>query len=525
MDQKYLFEPIPCDKFDILTKEELIVLLKGEEKLRIAFQKENEELKRQRDYLQQKTFLIENQFVTIKNKIFGKSSEKSPKTGTENISRETETQTQAQKIPKTKVQLPSLRYPNAPLIERDIEMVELPSCNCCGHQMEDSGMTEDSEYLTVIPRQFFVVRQKRHKYRCGKCHGDIKTAPGLPRVTPGGAYSDEMIIDVAMSKFCDLIPMERYCSMAARSGVKGLPPHSLIQTTHALADFVRGAYDKLKDEITSAKVLHADETPHRMLEGDEKSNWYLWGFSTDTACYFETHNTRSGDVASSILKESQCEYLVSDVFSGYNKSVSDTNKFRNENSSPLPPIKNCYCNSHARRKFKEAEMNLSKDANFYIEAYKEIYRLEAESKERPFEEKMTFRREMEKYFDSMKKKANSGEDFFPNKSSMGKAINYFLKNYEGLTLFLQNPHLPIDNNQQEALLRNPVIGRKTWYGTHSKRGALTASIFHSLVESCKLNKVNPRNYFKDLIEHIQQGKPPFTPSEYKKGDWKGVPGS
>ena len=57
---------------------------------------------------------------------------------------------------------------------------------------------------------------------------------------------------------------------------------------------------------------------------------------------------------------------------------------------------------------------------------------------------------------------------------------------------------------------------KTWYGTHSKRGAETASIILTLVETCKLNKVNPREYFKDLTENLLSGKEPYTPSEYLK---------
>ena len=81
-----------------------------------------------------------------------------------------------------------------------------------------------------------------------------------------------------------------------------------------------------------------------------------------------------------------------------------------------------------------------------------------------------------------------------------KAINYFINNYEGLTYFIQDPEVPIDNNAQERLLRNPVIGRKTWFGTHSIKGAITTAILFSLIETCKLNKVNPREYFKELIK-------------------------
>lgn len=501
VEQQYLLEPIPCDKFDLMTKEELVILLKGEQKIRLHFQRENEELKRGKDEADQKAFYLEEQFVTIRNKFFGKSSERSPKTGTEKKDK---------KPPRKKVQLPSLRYPNAPLIETDVELQELPLCPCCGEKMADSGMTEDSEYLTVIPRKFYVVRQKRHKYRCGSCHGDIKTAPALPKIKTGSSYSDEMVIDVAMSKYCDLIPIERYTAMAERSGIMGLPPHSLIQTTHGLADFIKGAYDKLKLEITSAKVLHADETPHRMLEGDKKSNWYLWGFSTDKASYFEAHDTRSGDVASSIFKNSKCEFLISDVFSGYNKAVKESNISRRENTLPL--IRNVYCNAHARRKFKEAEENFKDEAKYFIKCYRKIYQLNQGPPEvgLPLEKR---RQWQEIYFKLMKRRALPLKNYYPKKSAIAKALKYFLKNYDEFTLFLKFEELPIDNNSQERLMRNPVIGRKTWYGTHSKRGAQTNTILFSLVESCKLNNLNPRKYFAELVEVIHQGRPPFTPGE------------
>ena len=267
--------------------------------------------------MEQKSLFVNEQYILLKDKLFGRSSEqevveKKPRPCTP-------------RRPVKKVQLPSERYPNVPVVERDVEFEKLPDCPCCGTQMKDSGMTEDTECLTVIPKTYFIIRQKRHKYRCSKCHGSIKTAPSPPRIKPKSSYSDEMMLDVALTKYCDLIPMERYSAIAGRSGVMSIPPQSLIELTHYVADFVKKAYEKLKDEIRSSRVLHADETPHNMLERNEGKSWYLWGFSNKEASYFEIHNTRSGDVSSEILKSSDCEYLVTDVFSGYHKTVKEIN--------------------------------------------------------------------------------------------------------------------------------------------------------------------------------------------------------
>ncbi len=499
---------IPAEKFDFFTKEELIILLKGEQDFRRQLQKNYDRVVAANELLKQQTLLLEDQYVTIKSQYYGKSSERSPK-----ASEAIAGSDGGKKEKKQRVLLPSLRYPDAPLIEQHITLDVAPLCGCCEAPMQDSGMTEDSEFLTVIPEQHIVIRQLRHKYRCGKCHGDIKTAPSPPKIKAGSSYSDEMTVDVAMTKYCDLIPIERYAAIAERGGLKGLPPQSLIESTHYLASYVRRAYDKLKFEITAALVLHADETPHRMLEGDKKNSWFLWGFSTPETSYFECHDTRSGDVASRLLTDSACRYLVSDVYSGYSKGVRETNESRREKNRAL--IEHVYCNAHARRYLRQAGDKFPVDAQFFVDQYKEIYKLEELAKGKPPDEILKIRGQMRPHFEAIRARAMNDVAAYSQKSSLGKAMNYFLKNYVGLTRFLGHPELPIDNNPQERLMRNPVIGRKTWYGTHSKQGAETAAILFSLSESCKLNQLNPRTYIKQLVAELHQGKPAFTPAEFK----------
>lgn len=502
--QEILFSEVPLEKLSLLSREELVLLFKGEQNLRLQLAQENKKLRDLHELLKQRSFIVEEQLVTIKNKLYGKSSERSRKSNTRSIN------SQANK--KKRILLPSERYPDAPLIEQHITLDVLPSCKCCGTEMQDSGMTEDSEFLTKVPAEYYVVVQMRHKYRCGGCHSDIQTAPLPPRIAPGGSYSDELIMDVAVSKYCDLIPIERQAKMAERAGLKGIPPQSLIESTHSFADLVRPAYVGCEEEFLASIVGHADETPHNMLEGDKKRSWYLWGFATEKTSYFEYHDSRSGDVASDLLIKSKCEYLVSDVYSGYSKAIKEVNRFRVENN--LPQIKHVYCNAHARRYFKQAGESFPQEAKYYISQYRKIYRLEKLANKHP-DKKEKIRLRLRKYFEKIKTKCLADVGGYSTKSGLGKAMNYFLKNYTGFTLFIGDVRLPIDNNPAERLLRSPVIGRKTWYGTHSKRGAETAAIIFTLVESCKLNEVNPREYFKNLAQDLLLGKQSYTPNQYK----------
>jgi transposase len=512
--QSNLFQSLNIDKFIGFNKEQLILFFEEQKKYTDLVEKERDELKNSYKNLQDKIVLIEEQLVLLRRKLFRKKSEKITPDKKNNIDNK-ENDSKGKKKRRSISLLPSEKYPEAAIIEEHVEFKDLPFCSCCQAQMSDSGMTENSEFITTEPKDFYIVKQVRHKYRCLKCHGDIKVPPAPKRIIPGSVYSDDMITDVALSKYCDLVPVERYATIAGREGLEELPPNSLIGTTHKLADFVEPAAIMIKEEALAASTLNADETPHKMFEQEEKKTWYLWSFSTPASCYFEIKNTRSADVASDFLNKSHCEYLVSDVYSGYAKAVRETNKIRSLLGSKS--IINVYCNAHSRRKFVEAAESYPEEAEFYINCYKDIYKLEREGQEDPFYEFIKKRKEMRSIFESMKTMAESQKESYSSKSSLVMAMNYFLKNYEGLTIFLGNCNLPIDNNRAERTLRNPVIGRKTWFGTHSKQGARTAAIMFTLVESCKLNKLNPREYLKKLTANLHQGKKAFTPSQYKFG--------
>ena len=414
--------------------------------------------------------------------------------------------------PKPRVKKPSERYPNIPVREERITQTPAPDCPCCGKEMTDSGMTEDSEQLTVIPKKHEIVKVMRTKFRC-TCQGAVVTAPAPPRIIPGSSYSDEMIVDVGLTKYCDLIPIERYAAMAERGGLPDLPTQSLIELTHGLADFLSPAYLRIKKGVLASRVIHADETPHRMLEGSEKKSWYLWGFSTQEYCFLEMHDSRSGDVASDVLRLARCEVLVTDVYAGYGKAIRLSNELRREFGRAA--IRNANCNAHARRYFFQCWPKYP-EAQFYLDHYHEIYRINSRSQGEPLPIVATERAEMRPRFEAMKKRALEELASYPSGGKYSKALKYFLDNFDGLTLFLADPEVPIDNNSQERLLRNPVVGRKTWYGTHSKRGSITAAILFTLVETCKLNQVNPREYFKKLTESLHAGLPPMTPIEFKQ---------
>jgi len=489
-------------KFDSFSREDFVkrqLLLEGEVERLV---KELYELRQIQVSDEQLKLITVEQLAQLNNALYGASSERYKKP--ENKPKKVEP-------PKPRIKKPSERYPNIPVREVPITLHPIPGCESCGKQMSDSGMTEDSEQLTMIPKKFEVIRFKRSIYRCS-CHSCMVTAPVPAKIVEGSSYSNEMILDVVLSKYCDLIPIERYAQMAARSGLMDLPPHSLIDLTHKFADFVKEIYQLIKAGVLKARVLNADETPHKMLEGSDKKSWYLWGFSTPTLCFLECHDTRSGDVASEVLLKSICEVLVSDVYAGYGKALKTVNLARSLKKQT--PIENAYCNAHGRRYFFKAR-KWYPETNFYLDHYHEIYQLNNLCKGKPPDQILEIRSQMATRFEAMKQRATEEFDRYPNGLKYKTALNYLIENYDGLTLFLTEPDVPVDNNSQERLLRSHVVGRKTWYGTHSERGAETAAVLFSIVETCKLNGVNPREYFAALVRDLLSKKTAYTPVDFK----------
>jgi transposase len=502
MEQIPLGEVGKVKKLELFSKEEIISKYESLEEEYFRILHDNYRLRNLQISDEQLRLIAEEQMKSLQAEIFGSSTERYKKP---------EQKKDPAVAAKPRVKKPSERYPNIPVREHRVEITPLPNCEVCGKEMMDSGMSEESEQLTVIPKKYEIIRTLRAKYRCS-CQACITTAPVEPRIIPGSSYSDEMIVDVVLSKYCDLIPIERYAMMAARGGLMDLPPQSLIDLTHEAAEFFSSVVIKIRDEILRSRVLHADETPHPMLEGSDKKSWHLWGFSTPRASYFECHPTRSGDVASVFLNESMAEVLISDVFSGYAKAIKETNVEREKLGRSKILAANC--NAHARRYFFKPRLEYP-EAEFYLDPYHHIYRLEAEAQGGDPPQVLALRSQMRPRFKAMQDRALQELPKYPYKNKYQTALKYFLENYVGLTFFLDQVDVPIDNNLQERALRSPVVGRKTWYGTHSEQGAKTAASLFTIVETCKLNHVNPREYFPRVLKDLHAGLTPLTPREFK----------
>ncbi|MGK5087987.1 IS66 family transposase zinc-finger binding domain-containing protein [Bdellovibrionota bacterium FG-2] len=259
MNSEFFSEMDISKSLEMLDKSELIWQLNKSKLAQSHQDKTIQNLKTRLDRLQtlvmelkQGNLDLSEGMVLMQEMQFGKSSERSTKeeiaaSNNESLRVPGAGDSDASKNEKKKrVLKPSERYPNAEVKVIHVLPKTLPHCPCCTHEMQDSGLTEDSERLSIIPKKYIIELQKRHKFRCSNCQGAIATTASPAVITPGGAFSDRLIIDAALSKFCDLIPMSRYVAIAERLGIMGLPAQSLIAATHELSAHVRVVYRLLK---------------------------------------------------------------------------------------------------------------------------------------------------------------------------------------------------------------------------------------------------------------------------------------
>ena len=179
------------------------------------------------------------------------------------------------------------------------------ACPQCGGTLREmTGQTEDSEEITVIERQFVIVKHQRKKYRCA-CNGCVETAPGPVRLatqpdTRGHRYAPAFAVEVAIDKYLDHLPLERQARRMRREGLT-IDSHTLWDQLEALATVPEPSYEALRRYVLTAPVIGADETWWRFLQGRGGKRWWAWSVTREDAVSYTILASRSQDAARQVL--------------------------------------------------------------------------------------------------------------------------------------------------------------------------------------------------------------------------------
>jgi transposase len=387
--------------------------------------------------------------------------------------------------------------PRLPLIERvhELDPADRTCPQCGGTLQEMKGQTEDSEEITVIERQFVLVKHQRQKYRCA-CNGCVDTAPGPLRLSArpdgrGHRYAPAFAVEVAIDKYLDHLPLERQARRMRREGLT-IDSQTLWDQLEALATALQPSYEAVRQYVLTAPVIGADETWWRFLHGRGAQRWWAWGVTREDAVAYTILESRSQNAARQVLN-GYGGIVLADGYGAYDALAR---------AGPRFTLAHCW--AHVRRKFVEAEPHYPGPCGEVLDLIGQLYAVEracpsieamasAAARAEVLQRRATARREQSIAIVDAIHAWAFRQQVLPE-SSVGKAIAYMLGLWPGLTRFLGDARIPLDNNATERGLRGVVVGRKNHYGSRSQRGTEVAALFYSLIETAKLCGVNPKTY-------------------------------
>ena len=365
------------------------------------------------------------------------------------------------------------------------------TCPKCGGELADwPGQTEDAEEIDVVERRYVLRVHRRRKARC-RCGACIETAPAPPKLLPGGRYSIDFAVQVAADKYDDHQPLTRQVEqMAAQHLI--VSSQTLWDQIDRLAELLAPSYKALLRLALSAKIVGADESRWPIMDRPDSSAGFVWIARSEYAVYYRIDRHRSTEAAAKLLADFRGT-VVADDYEVYDALQKQQQKATGSTYS----LARCW--SHVRRKFHQAKPD-HPQASAALDLIAELYAIERRADEQPEELQLECRAELRR----TESRRVIGElrawldacVCLPT-SGLGKAIKYVNGCWSGLTLFLDNPEVPLDNNATERALRGPVLGRKTHYGSRSLRGTEVAAILYSLIETAQLYGVNPRRYLAE----------------------------
>jgi transposase len=405
----------------------------------------------------------------------------------------------------------SKRRTNRGALPADLPRVEViididsKACPCCAGVLHRIG--EDvAERLDIIPAQLRVLVTRRPKYACRACEEGVIQAPAPARLIEGGLPTEAVIAHVIVAKYADHLPLYRQAQIYARQGIQ-LDRSTLADWTGRAAWLLRPLHDRLLDRLKSSSKLFADETTAPVLDpgrGRTKTG-QLWAYARDDRPW---NGPEPPGVAYVYAPDRKAErptahlrgfrgVLQVDGYAGY-RALAEAGD-----------VRLAFCWSHVRRRFYElAAAGPAPIASKALTRIGALYAIESEIRGSSADERQVARQGRSRpVIEALEPWLRAKLETISQKTKLAEAIRYALSRWEGLSLFLHDGRIEIDNNTVERAIRPLALNRKNALFAGSDGGGEHWAVLASLVETCKLNGVEPEAYLADVLVRLVNGHP------------------
>lgn len=395
-------------------------------------------------------------------------------------------------------------YGDLPRVE---EIVNDGLCDCGGGILG----YDIREELIAVPAHYYILVRKYPKHRCLKENRIVGT-PFKPAIFPGGEMTHSVLAYTMVGKFDWAMPYFRQERIARQSGVNiqrsTLSRNVNKMTSQALAPI----YDILERHILEeSSVLHMDASVvHRQINGTGKvAHRDLVAIARDGHGYGEL----LPPAVIYYVYPSLTQKVVAELLGGRQLTVQHDgapvfNEFGQAGTS-LAAIISAECWAHCRRYFvDEYNYNKTAHADHLIELIARMYRIEGQIRgSSPRQRKRVRRRLTRPIMAEIHRRLHEYRPHHLEKGGMGKAISYALRRWTGLSRFLDDGRVELDNNNVERLFKAPIIARKNSLFIGSDLGERAWAILFSLIQTCLLNSVDPYRYLLWVLDEVARKKP------------------
>lgn len=380
------------------------------------------------------------------------------------------------------------------------------SCPCCALPFEEFPGTEDSEQIEIeVKAHRRIIKRKRYKPTCHCNHvPGIVTAPPVPKLIPKGLYGISVWVTILLDKFLFLRPTNRLLD-DLKTYELNIAQGTITDGLKTIAPLFDPIFDALNKKNLEEDRWHADETRWLVfdsLDGKVGYRWYMWVFRSQSSVVYKLDPSRSAEVPKAHFGKESKGILLVDRYSAYKAMIK------------INGIILAFCWAHVRRDF----LGVAKDwtqqeawAMEWVESIGHLYHLNdlrvKTLNEPTFAKRDQMLRNAIEKMETQYQAELEQTDLHP---ACRKVLKSLTNHWEGLTVFVEYPEVPMDNNEAERLERHPAVGRKIFYGSGSVWSGQFTAVLFSLFQTLRLWNINPRLWLHDYLQTCaeNQGKAP-----------------
>ncbi|WPQ61236.1 IS66 family transposase [Chitinophaga sancti] len=353
-----------------------------------------------------------------------------------------------------------------------------------------------SVYYEIIPGK--LIRKEEHHLQYKSVDGKIHCTPVQPRMIERGIVSNRLLAHLHSERFVYYMPYYRQQQRFERLTGVCFAASTIDHWEEVCYKKLKRLLKLLKKTLQTASYIKAEETSLKYLHDEgvgKATNGWMWVFHAPEhkLLLFEFHPGRAHDVPKEILKDF-AGTLQTDALSSYTAAFKDNSK-----------VTLMSCLAHIRRGFKKAQRQNKELADQVLVYFNIIYRIEAYAKRKHFtpDQRLALRQKYSKpFFDKMRGWLDEQTDKHVPDSLLAKAVNYANNQWDKLNILFTNGRIDVDNNSTENAIRPITLFRKNSLFASNEHGGERAALFYSLVESCKLNGIDPFEYLADVYDRL-----------------------